>query len=205
MKKKGQIFLITSVIFIAIIIILKISFNPNEIEVKRSEAEYNFRIKYFSNINKEILKSVEISYNQPTNITKNLFSFANFTRNKMNEKGFDYEIILITSVSPKFENILNVTVINLLNRTIDVNLTLNSTPQQSTIINGLVDYGISQITFNINQDQVYKLNAKYMDHENGIIIVTKNGKSIYTLFTDTKISDGEIEYKDKSQNSYNLP
>lgn len=205
MRKKGQIFLITSVIFIIVLIILKINFNPDEIEIKRVETEYDFRTQYFANVNKEIFKSVEISYNQPSNITKNLFDFANFTRDKMNEKAFNFELLLVSSVSPTSGTVLNVTVINLLNRTIDVNLTLNSTPQQSDTKNGLSDYGMYETIFNIVQGQGYKLTIKYMNQESNMTIITKSGKSIYTLFADTKISDGEIEYKDKSQNSYNLP
>lgn len=205
MRRKGQIFLITSVIFIVVLIILKISFNPDEIEIKRAEAEYNFRTLYFSNINKEIFKSVEVSYSQPPNITKNLFDFANFTRDKMDERAFNFEILLVSSVSPSSGTVLNVTVINLLNKTIDINLTLNSTPQQSDTKNGLVDYGMYETAFNIVQGEGYKLTIKYMNHESNMSIITRNGKSIYTLLADTKISDGEIEYKDKSQNTYTLP
>ncbi len=201
--KKGQVFLITSVVFIIVIIILKISFNQDTIEARKTEVEYNFKNKYFYNINREIFKSAEISLHQPSNITRNLFNFLNFTRNKMNEKGTKFEVFLFSSLSS--ESLLNVSVINLLNKTINVSLVLNSTPEQSKTKDDLVDYGFYETSFNINEGEIYKLTIKYEEQESNVTIITNDDQNIYTILADVVISGGEIEYKDKSQNSYKLP
>lgn len=204
-KSKGQVFLIAAVLFIVILIILRNSVNVEEIEQRQRRAESSFQNKFFKNTVDELQKSIEISYNQPNNITNHVFGFANFTRKKMDERLFGFEFLYVDTVSPTSGTKLNVSVINLLNETINVNLTLNSTPSQSISQDNLPDYGRFDTSFNIIQGENYKLTINYLNRQENMIIETENGKSIYTAFFDITLTGTETTYKDKFQKSYTLP
>ena len=83
MKNKGQTFIIIAVITIVVLVILKTSVNIQDITQKNRELEGRFEHDFFTNVVDELTKTIDISYYQSSNITNNVYSFANFTRKKM--------------------------------------------------------------------------------------------------------------------------
>jgi hypothetical protein len=205
LKNKGQVFLIAGVLFIVILVILRSTINIEEIEERQRRVEGNFQNKFFKNIVTELQRSAEISYNQPNNITDNVFGFGNFTRKKMADRLFGLEFFYVNTVSPTSGTQLNVSVINLLNKTINISLTLNSTTPQTKSKDDLPDYGKYDATFTITQGENYKLTIDYLDRSENVTVETENGKSVYTAFFDISLAGTEIIYKDKFQKSYTLP
>jgi len=199
MKKKGQIFLIAASVFIVVLLIIKVGFDASDIDRKIANIEYDYTQQYFYNINREIFKSVEICYNQPENVTSNVFDFLNFTRKTMEGKNYNFNLFLV--ISSSLNNELNVTVINFLGENVDVNLTLiPSFQSKSSLVN---DYGLYKTTFDISGNDNYKMIVKYADKESNVTISKDKGVT-YTVFSDIAISNDQIQYKDKSQNSYNF-
>ena len=76
MNNKGQIFLILAVIIVIVLILLRISVNLPDISQRERELEGSFERRFFTNTVDELRKTVEISINQPSNITTNVFDFS---------------------------------------------------------------------------------------------------------------------------------
>jgi len=129
LKNKGQMFLITAVIIIVTLIILVTTSNLTNILQEKRELEGSFERDFFINIVDELVKVIEISYHQSTNITNNVFDFGNFTRKKMKERLLDFEFLFVGSITPNSNgtDTMNVSVINLLNKPISATLQLNIT------------------------------------------------------------------------------
>ena len=204
-SRKGQVFIITAVIFIVVLLMLRLSINVDNIKEKEIELESNLQRKYFDSIKDELVKIVEISYYTPENITYNVFSFSNFSREFFDTHLFDFKLFYLDVVSPKNGNQLNVTVINLLNNTINVSVSINTTPIQSVSWNDIEDYGKRDTYFTIVQGENYVLNVNYSGNLENVTVPTKNGKSVYTGFFDVRLETSKIRYKDKFQKTYTLP
>ena len=122
-------FLITAVIIIVTLIILVTTSNLTNIIQEKRELEGRFEQEFFSNIVDELVKVIDISYYQSSNITNNVFDFGNFTRKKMIERLLNFEFLYVGSMTPDSSGnvTMNVTVINLLNKPISATLRLNTT------------------------------------------------------------------------------
>ena len=205
MKNKGQMFLITATIIVVVLILLKASVNlPSMIE-KQRELEGRFEQEFFTNIVDESVKTIEISYHQPDNITKNVFDFGKFSRKKMIESSLDLNFLYVSSIIPKESgNVnMNVTAINLLNKPIDATLQLNGGPISFSEIE---DSGSWDTTFIINQGENYILTVGYDGiYKENITIETESDESRYIGFFDVTLIGPETTYKDKFQKSYTLP
>lgn len=206
MKNKGQMFLITAVIIIVALIILVTSSNLTNIIQEKRELEGRFERDFFINIVDELVKAIEISYHQSSNITNNVFDFGNFTRKKIKERLLDFEFLFVGSITPS-ENgsvTMNVTVVNLLNEPINATLQLNS----STPVNfsEIVDYGYWDTNYSITQGNNYILTVGYnQTYEENVTIETKANKSVYVGFFDITLIGSKTTHKDKFQKSYTLP
>jgi len=204
LKNKGQMFLISSIIIIVILVILKASANlPNIIEEKK-QLESRFEDEFFTNIANCLLEVTEISYHQPENITRNIFDFANFTRKTMNERLLTFNFLYLNAITSYSSSKMNVTVVNLLNKPINVTLTLNDS--QSDSMNNINDSTSWNTNFNINLGNDYILTISYNNQfEGNLTVVTKTTKNTYSGFFDILLIGSEVTYKDKFQKSYTLP
>jgi hypothetical protein len=204
MRNKGQMFIIIAVILIAVLIILKTSINTLDIIEKNRELEGNFEHDFFVNTVNELTKTIDISYYQPNKITNNVFEFANFTRKKMTEHLQNFKLLYIGSITPATSgnDNMNVTVINLLNKLINVTLNLNGVIKSST---NMEDSTSWDTNFTIAQGNNYILTADYDGNEQNITIGTKVNKSVYVGFFDVTLTGSETTYKDKFQKNYTLP
>lgn len=208
MRDKGQVFLITAVILIVILVILRAGVNLPDITQRGRKLEGQFEKDFFVNIINELPKVIEISYYQPNNITSNVHNFGNFTRKKMTEKMQEFEFLYVGSITPKSSgnDIMNVSVINLLKKPINLTLILNSTPLQNNNHDNMEDDKTYNTSFNINQSVHYVLTVRYNGtYEENITIETESGKSRYVGFFDVILNGSETTYKDKFQKSYTLP
>jgi len=208
MRNKGQVFLITTVILIVILVILRAGVNLPDITQRGRKLEGQFEKDFFVNVVNELPKVIEISYYQPNNITSNVHDFGNFTRKKMTEKMQEFEFLYVGCITPKsnVNDTMNVSVINLLKKTINLTLTLNSTPQQSNNTDNMWDDKNYTTSFNISQNIHYVLTVRYNGtYEENITIETESGKSKYVGFFDVTLNGSETTYKDKFQKSYTLP
>ncbi|MDI6825718.1 MAG: hypothetical protein QMD36_00790 [Candidatus Aenigmarchaeota archaeon] len=204
---KGQVFLITAIIMIVILVILRVGVNLPETMQRGRKLEEKFEKDFFVDIVDELVKVIEISYHQPSNITNNVYDFGNFTRKKMTEKLKEFEFIYVGCITPKSSGIatMNVSAINLLNKPINLTLILNDTPPQTRNNDNMIDYSIYDTSFDINQGTHYILTVRYNGtYEENITIKTKSWKSIYIGFFDVTLNGSKTTYKDKFQKSYTL-
>jgi len=136
MENKGQMFLITAIIIIVILVLLRTSINIPEILQKEKELKTRFEKEFFQNTVDELVKVIDISYHQPSNITDNVFSFANFTRKKMAERLQDFNFFYVNTITPVSQgsDTMNVTIVNLLNKNTSVILNLNGTIKRPTTV-----------------------------------------------------------------------
>jgi len=208
MKDKGQVFLISAVILIVILVILRIGINLPDVIQSSRKLEGNFEKDFFINVANELVKTIEISYYQPDNITNNVYDFGNFTRKKMTEKIQEFEFLYVGSITPKSRGTdkMNVSVINLLNKPINLTLTLNSTTPQTRNNDNMVDYSSHDISFDIIQGTNYILTVDYnRTYNENITIETKPWENKYIGFFDITLIGKQTTYKDKFQKTYTLP
>lgn len=205
---KGQMFLILALIMIVAIVLLRINADLPSILRREEELRARLEEEFFQNIVEELTKVVEISYHQPGNITRNVFDFGNFTRKKMTERMQEFEFLFVGCITPKSSGLdtMNVSVINLLNKPINLTLTLNSSPPQTRNQDNMVDQSRYDTSFSIVQGTDYILMIEYnRTYEENITIRTEVGESKYVGFFDVTLVGEETTYKDKFQESYTLP
>ena len=208
MRNKGQTFIITAVIMIVVLIILKTGINIPDIIQKNRELEGKFEHDFFVNVADELTKTIDISYHQLTNITNNVFDFANFTRKKMTEHLQDFQFLYVSCITPKSSgsDTMNVSVINMLNKPINATLQISTSPLQSNNSDNMLDMSIWNTNFTITQGNSYILTVGYNGtYSENITIQTKINGSVYIGFFDITLNGSETTYKDKFQKNYTLP
>jgi len=207
MRNKGQVFLISAIILIVVLIILRVGINLPDVIQNTKKLEENFEKDFFINVVNELVKTIEISYYQPDNMTNNVYNFGNFTRKKMTERLQEFEFLYVSSITPKSSGIddMNVSVINLLNKPINLTLTLDGTPTQTRNHDNMVDYSSYDTSFYIEQGTNYILTVSYnRTYNEYITIETKPWISKYIGFFDVTLIGKETTYKDKFQKNYTL-
>ena len=207
MRNKGQVFLISAIILIVILVILRTGNNLPDVIQSSKKLQENFEKDFFINVVNELVKTIEISYYQPGNMTNNVYNFGNFTRKKMTERLQEFEFLYIGSITPKSSgsDTMNVSVINLLNEPINLTLSLNSSPTQIRNNNNMGDYSSYDTSFSITQGTHYILTISYnRTYEENITIETASEKSKYVGFFDITLIGSETTYKDKFQKDYTL-
>jgi opacity protein-like surface antigen len=206
MRTKGQMFLITATIIIVILVLLRTSVNLPNILQKEKELKTRFEKEFFQNTADELVKVIDISYHQPSKITNNVFNFGNFTRKKMTERLQSFEFLYAGVIMPASSgnDIMNVTIVNLLSKPINATLQLNSlTPINYS---QMLDSTSWTTNYSINQGQTYTLIVGYNGtYSENVTIQTKVNKSVYVGFFDITLTGSETTYKDKFQKNYTLP
>jgi len=206
MRNKGQMFIIAAIIMIVILVILKAGVNIPDIMQRNRELEGKFEHDFFVNLVDELKKTIDISYHQSNNITNNVYSFANFTRKKMTERlqNFDFLCAGVITPASSDNDIMNVTVVNLLGKPINATLQLNSfTPVNYS---EMLDSTSWTTNYSIIQGQTYTLIVGYNGtYSENVTIQTKVNQSKYVGFFDITLKGSETTYKDKFQKNYTLP
>jgi hypothetical protein len=202
LKNKGQMFFITSVILVIVLVVLRTTVNLPDIVQQKREMEGRFEQEFFSNIANELVRVIKISYYQENNITRNVFDFANFTKEKMNERTLNFKFLYVSSITLITESRMDVTVINLLGKSINVTLTLNDSQVDNR--NDISDFGTWYTNFTITPGNGYVLSISYDSQPQNITIITDDQKSVYVGFFDINLIGSETTFKDKFQKTYIL-
>ena len=206
MKNKGQMFLITAAIIIVILVLLKTGINLPDILQREKELKSRFEKEFFLNIVDELVKVIDISYHQSSNITNNVFDFGNFTRKRMTERLQSFGFLHVGAITPvsSGSDTMNVTYVNLLNKPINATLQLNSfTPVNYSEMSDSTSWTTN---YSITQGQTYDLIVGYNGtYSENVTIQTKTNQSVYIGFFDITLTGSETTYKDKFQKNYTLP
>jgi hypothetical protein len=197
LKNKGQMFFITSVIVVIVLVVLRTTVNLPDIVQQKREMEGRFEQEFFANIANELARIIKISYHQPNNITGNIFDFANFTKEKMDERTLNFKFLYVSSITLITESRMDVTVINLLDKSINVTLTLNDSQVDNQ--DDISDFGSWYTNFTITPGNGYVLSISYDSQSQNITIITDDQKSVYVGFFDITLIGSETTYKDKFQ------
>lgn len=205
LKNKGQIFLILAVITVVVLILLRLTVNLPDITQRERKLQGAFERKFFTNSIEELKKTVEISTNQPVNITTNVFDFANFTRNRMIERLSDFEMLYVSTWTQKTGSQMNVSVINLLNQHLTMTLTLNSSPALTQTNSSLFNMSRWDTNFSISPGTDYKITIRYNNtYGENVTMRTLNGQGFFTSYFDATLRGKEATYKNKFQKTYRL-
>ena len=206
MKNKGQMFLITAAIIIIILVLLKTGINLPDILQREKELKSRFEKEFFLNIVDELVKVIDISYHQSSNITNNVFDFGNFTRKRMTERVQSFNFLFVGIITPASQGsaTMNVTYINLLSKPINATLQLDS--YKPVNYSEMLDSTSWTTNYSITQGQTYDLIIGYNGtYSENVTIGTKINQSVYIGFFDITLNGSETTYKDKFQKNYTLP
>jgi len=151
-------FLITATIIILVLVLLKTGVTLPNILQQEKELKSRFEKEFFSNIDDELVKVIDISYHQSNNITNNVFDFGNFTRKRMTERLQDFKFLYVGSLANVTSQQINVTLVNLLNRPINVTLDLNGTTDNQ---DNMVDASSRETNFTFSPGSGYVLTFSY--------------------------------------------
>ena len=178
MGRKGQMFLLGAVIIVIVIVVLKYNISyPLAVE-ERKTLEARFENRMFNNLIEECNNSLKFSYYNSTNMTRNVFDFANFSKSKIEEHSMSFNFLFVGTVSNKTTNQSNVSVINMLNERIVANITFDSQSSASAVEN----YGKWDTNYTITPGTQYALQLTYDGNVENITIDTKQIKDVYTGF-----------------------
>jgi hypothetical protein len=204
---KGQLFIITGVIVVIVIILLKNSLSLVEILENKRYLESGLENLEFKNIEDEIVKTVQISYTQKENITGNVNNFAKFVRSSLSARMVELNGFFVESIYSDSQ--LNTTVFNFLGNEINfLNLTLNTSTPQSQLFYAIEDGALRETNFTFDAQGNYSLkifyNTSYENTTEEIIISYEAGKSKFTGFFDLRLISSRGEYRDKFTETFDL-
>lgn len=198
-------FLILAVIVVITLILLRTSVNFVDIAQRERELEGNFERRFFTNSFQELRKTVEISVNQPENITTNVFDFSNFTRNRMDERVSDFEMLYLSAWTQDTGSQMNISVINMLDQHIAMTLTLNSSPELTQTNSSFFNLSRWNTNFSITQGTDYRITIRYNStYGENVTVETENGQDFFTAYFDVTLRGKEAIYKNKFQKTYRL-
>jgi len=194
-------FLIASIIIVIILIGLKITANLPDIAEKQKKLNSEYETEFFLNVIDEIDESAKISVHQ-TNISTNIYDFANFTKDKMDERMLTFNMLFVGISADQSMTRLNVTLLNFLNSQIDAVLTLNGTSDSQ---NNIKNQGIWETNFSYTPGNLYVIHISYGSNTyNESMVLDTPNRDKYYAFYDIELTGTDTTYKDKFDKSYNL-
>jgi hypothetical protein len=199
--RKGQMFLLGAVVIVGILVILKYNISyPNALEEKKT-LEGRLENDLFNNIVEELNGTLIFSYEEPMNITYNVFDFANFTRLKVSEHSMALKFLFVGSIANSTTDTLNVSLINMIGYTIDASLTLDG---QSDAEQEIHDYEMWESGFTITPGSQYVLQIGYNGGVENITINSKSNKDVYVGFFDISLESEDSTHAARYQKDMNL-
>ena len=178
MGRKGQMFLLIAVVIVLVIVVLRYNITYPLAAEEKKTLEARFENRVFSNLIEEFNNSLKFSYYNTTNMTKNVFDFANFSKSKVDEHSMLLKALFVGSVANSTTGDLNVSLINVLNTRINANLTLGGT----SFVNSVENYGRWDLNFTVTPGTQYVLRLEYDSTAENITIRTKPTKDVYVGF-----------------------
>jgi len=214
-KSKGQMFLIAAVVIVASLVIIKFNMGSPAAKKEKEVLEVTFEHDIFENIVNEFNSTLIFSYYEPQNITRNVFDFANFTERKMMEHSANFRFLYVGIISNKTIDRMNVSLINMLDSTIDANFTLvnqSDAQTQSDTQSSIVNYERWDTNFSINPQSTYDLlliynrtsgDASTAITEN-ITVKTKKNKDVYVGFFYVSLQSQDATHMGKYQKTITI-
>lgn len=173
--RKGQMFLLGALVISSILVILRYHGSyPTPYSGNRL-VDINMESKIIDNLAKEINNTIVVSYNEPSNITRNVFHFANFSEQRIIGRSLSLSLLHVGSISNMTTDELKVTVINKIGTTQNFSLSLDG--QEGSLT--LVDDSMDDVTFSITPSTSYDLVLSYASFSKTIPIKTRAESDIY--------------------------
>jgi len=177
MGNKGQMFLIAAIVIVSSIVILKFNMASPSATRQIITMKARFEGSIFENMMNELNNTLRFSADVPTNITDNMFDFANFTETKINSRSLKFKMVYVGSISNYTTNAVNSTVINMMDDAVDVSITLNGVTEAK---DGLADYGTWETNITVSPGTTYTMTFVHGSSTESITIKTKKKKDVYT-------------------------
>lgn len=194
-------FLVAAFIITVAIVVLRISIKTPTTQEDIELLDITLENSIVSNFRNELENSAKFSIDVKENITTNVFDFANFTERKAAEHALEFEFLFVGSLANVSNNYLNVSVVNMLNKPINVSLNLNGTIKTSE----MGDNTRWDTNFTFTPGSLYVLTVEYNStYVDNVTIKTKANKDIYVGFFDTTLKTLEATYRNKTQEIYKL-
>lgn len=201
---KGQLFLIAGLIMIVVFTSLKTSLSVATLVENQRHLVAGLDSLEFSNIRSEMMRSMQISYNNTSNMTNNLINFNSFLISALSAKTVQFNSLIIaayyTNLTANTNTVMNVTVDNSLGTDLQfLNLTFNGTSATSSLAN-LNTFNTS-FTINIasstNQSLTVFYNTTTTSQTETITIPLNISHGYYVTFFDLRYITNRGQQSDK--------
>lgn len=198
---KGQVFLLTAGVIIAILVALRGFATVQQISSEREILDISLEDLAFRNVENEVKQIIGISSNTPRSISDNAIDFLNFTRVGSDGHSLDFRGLFVGVLANSTNQTMNITVFQFLRESnLNVTIRLNTSVVQTntTLLN---DSGIWINNFTFTAGQGFDLTITLPDknYEENITIETKTNKDTYTGFFDLRLVSGRADHIDKFQ------
>ncbi|MEM5797229.1 MAG: hypothetical protein QXD72_01745 [Candidatus Aenigmatarchaeota archaeon] len=203
---KGQVFLLTAGIIIALLVALKGFAVVQQISSEREILDIALEDLFFKNIETEVERIIGFLANTPNTISDNSIDFLNFTRTGSDGHSLDFRALFVGTLSNTTKQTMNITVFQFLREnTLNVTIRLDTIPVQ-TNSTFLDDGGIWINNFTFTPGQKYNLTVSLPDknYEENITVETKSNKDTYTGFFDLKLISIRAEHRSKVQQTIKI-
>lgn len=206
---KGQMFLVAAIVIVSSIVIIKFNMASSSATREVLTMKVRFEDKVFENLENEFNNTMSFSSDIPTNITRNVFDFANFTESKINAHSMSLRILYLGVTANKTTNYANTTLINMLDEPIDAKITING---QTEITSDIEKYEQWDRNFTITPGTEYTLTLVYnitsgnnsTSTTESITVNTKKHRDMYTGFFYIMLKSPDATHVRKYTKSINI-
>lgn len=198
---KGQVFLLTAGIIIAILVALRGYATVQQISSEREILDISLEDLAFKNIENEVKQIIVISADTPRNMSDNAIDFLNFTRRGSDGHSLDFRVLFVGVLANATNQTMNITVFQFLREnSLNVTIKLNTSTIQ-TNTTSLNDGNIWVNNFTFTAGQGYNLTVTLPDksYEENVTVETKSSKDTYTGFFDLRLVSGRADHVSKFQ------
>lgn len=204
---KGQVFLLTAGIIIAILVALRGIATVQQISSEREVLDVSLEDLAFKNIENEVKQIITISAAAPGNATENVIDFLNFSRRGSAGLSLDFQALFVGALANSTNETMNITVFQFLRETnLNVTIRLNTSSEQtnSTFLN---DSGIWISNFTFTRGDPYNLTVLLPDknYQENITVRTRGGKDTYTGFYDIRLISSRATHISRFQQEVKAP
>jgi hypothetical protein len=202
---KGQIYLILAVIIIITLVLLKTNLNLSKVIENKRYLESRLDRLEFQNVRREMIKTIQLNYNQTQNITNNLINFMKFAKSSFSARTIELSGVLVLAQFPTVaagvNTELNVTVFNSLGLPMQqLNISFDGSSTNRTDIADMQTISTS-FTFSTSSSINYTLSIYYQTAEENVTasvtVPVEIGKSKFIGYFDLRLETANLKQKDR--------
>ncbi len=198
---KGQMFLITSVVIVSMLVILKVNIASGGAERQLITMQTRMENYMFDNFKAEFNNTIDYSSHAPENITKNVFDFGNFTESKMEDHSIGFKMFYLGMVANETTNKLGFTAINMMDKTINVVLSLDG---QQKSVNNLPDYGNWTDVYDIDPGTDYTMIITYDTYSYQFELRTEQHNDVYIGYSHLTFETEDASHVSKTHRTLDV-